>query len=110
MTQDNWNAFLAEYITPLSLKDAAGRKLQRLTLGNSKEIEIDGHGRINIPPDYLAYAGIEKDIVFVGVGDRIELWNKKAYDAELDPKTLDLNALMREAGELRPSAAEPKNV
>ncbi|MDR0874679.1 MAG: division/cell wall cluster transcriptional repressor MraZ [Clostridiales Family XIII bacterium] len=96
MAQDKWNDFLAEYITPLSLKDGAGRKLQRQILGNSREVEIDGHGRINIPPDYLAYAGIEKDIVFVGVGDRIELWDKKAYDVEMDPKTLNLSALILE--------------
>jgi MraZ protein len=96
MAQEAWETFLAEYISPLSLRDAKARELQRIILGNSKEIEIDGHGRINIPPDFQAYAGIEKDIVFVGVGDRVELWDKKTYEAELDPKRVDLSALIRE--------------
>jgi MraZ protein len=108
MTADAWKTFSTEYITDLNLRDEKARKLQRLVLGNSREIEIDGHGRIHIPPDQLAYAGIEKDIVFVGVGDRIELWDKQTYEAEMDPKTLDPGALMRETGEVRPSAAEPK--
>jgi MraZ protein len=109
MAQEEWQTFLAEYISPLSLRDAKARKLQNAMLGNSKEIEIDGHGRINIPADFLAYAGIEKDIVFVGVGDRVELWDKKTYEADLDPKALDLSALIREVAELRPLAAELKS-
>ena len=100
MSHDGWKNFIEEYITDLSLKDARARKLQRFIFGNSKEVDIDAQGRINIPPDHLAYAGIEKDIAFVGSGDRIELWAKDKYEADNDPDTMNPDALMREAGEV----------
>ena len=104
MSQDAWKNFIEEYITDLSLKDSGSRKLQRFIFGNSKEIDIDAQGRINIPPDHLSYAGIEKDITFIGAGDRIELWSKEKYEAENDFEKINPDALMREAGKVSPSA------
>ena len=104
MSQDSWRSFVAEYAADLTKKDARARKLQRFIFGNSKEVDIDAQGRINIPLDHREYAGIEKDIAFVGAGDRIELWSKDKYELENDPETLDPDALMREAGEVPPSA------
>ena len=104
MSQDSWKSFIDEYITDLSLKDSRSRKLQRFIFGNSKEIDLDAQGRINIPPDHLAYAGIEKDITFIGAGDRIELWSKDKYEAENDFAKMNPDTLMREAGEALTSA------
>ena len=51
-----------------------------LVLSNSQPEELDSQGRIVIPPEYLREAGLSRDVVIIGVNDRIELWNPEAYD------------------------------
>ena len=96
-TQEAWANFTDAYITTLTMKDAKARKLQRFILGGSRELEIDKQGRINIPQDQIEYAGIEKDVVFVGCMDRIELWSADAYEKEMLQENLNPDELMREA-------------
>jgi mraZ protein len=96
-TQEAWANFTDAYITNLTMKDTKARKLQRFILGGSRELEIDKQGRINIPQDQIEYAGIEKDVVFVGCMDRIELWSADAYEKEMSKESLNPDELMREA-------------
>jgi MraZ protein len=56
-------------------------------------VESDNLGRINIPNHLASSAGLEKDIMVVGNGDRVELWSRKAYKAMLDNKDVDFSAL-----------------
>ena len=34
-----------------------------------------------VPPELRAWAGLERDVVFMGVGDKFELWDKARYEA-----------------------------
>jgi len=81
------------------MTDTNARKLQRLTLGHSHELEIDRQGRINLPQILIDYAGIEKDVVFLGCDDRIEIWDGATYESDMAPENLDLDKLMRDAAE-----------
>ena len=94
-TPDAFAAFTEEYVTNRTLEDPNARKFQRFILGGSREIEIDKQGRINIPQDHMDYAGIDKDVVFVGCGDRIELWGAELYAKEMAPGNLDPDEMMR---------------
>jgi MraZ protein len=58
------------------------RKLSRFYQGNSFEIDLDASGRVTLPPPLLAHAGIEKDVVVVGVGDHLEVWGKERWNRE----------------------------
>jgi MraZ protein len=49
-----------------------------------KPVELDGSGRILIPKDLLKYAGITKEIVLTSVVNRIEIWDKEAYEKAVD--------------------------
>ena len=71
-TQEGWAAFTGEYVNNRTLKDAKARRLQRFVLGGSRELEIDRQGRVNLPQDHMDYAGIVRDVVFVGCADRID--------------------------------------
>ena len=51
------------------------RRLQRLLIGHARELELDGSGRLVIPPELRTYAGLEKEVVLVGQGHRFELWS-----------------------------------
>ena len=98
-TQEEWLAFTDKYLDNLTLKDAKSRMLQRFILGGSREIEIDGQGRINLPQDHIDYAGIKKDAVFVGCGKLVELWDAEAYEKATGPDAVDPDDLMRDAAE-----------
>ena len=49
-----------------------------------KPVELDGSGRLLIPKDLLNYGGISKEIVLTSVVNRIEIWDKAAYENAVD--------------------------
>lgn len=49
-----------------------------------KPVELDGSGRLLIPKDLLKYGGINKEIVLTSVVNRIEIWDKAAYENAVD--------------------------
>lgn len=57
------------------------RRLQRLLIGHARELELDGNGRVLIPPELRSYAGLEKQVVLVGQGHRFELWSTDTWNA-----------------------------
>ena len=64
---------------PLTSKDA--RSFMRFFFAGACECEVDKQGRINIPANLREYAGIDKDVVSVGVYSRVEIWSKERYEA-----------------------------
>ncbi len=61
-------------------------KLQRFFNASSHETELDGAGRVMFPPFLIDHAGLAKDVVVTGVGNRLEVWDRAAwaqYDAGL---------------------------
>jgi MraZ protein len=59
--------------------------LQGLILGKAVRSAIDGHGRILIPRRLREWGALDREIVFVGVGKRIDIWNPARLDAGLEP-------------------------
>ncbi|HEY6161554.1 MAG TPA: division/cell wall cluster transcriptional repressor MraZ [Bacteroidia bacterium] len=45
-----------------------------------RSVELDDSGRFLIPSDLMDFAAIKKDVVIVAQQDRMEIWDKKAYD------------------------------
>lgn len=58
---------------------AAGWK--RVFLGNAMDVEIDSAARVLISPELRESAGLDKDVVLLGMGSHFELWDRKAYAA-----------------------------
>ncbi len=54
---------------------------RRFMIGSATEIEIDTGSRVLIPPELRTWAGLEKDVKFMGVGSHFELWDQTRYDA-----------------------------
>ena len=72
---EEWNIFEEKLKSlPMSNKDA--RKFVRFFLAGAAVVELDKQGRILIPPVLRECAGLEKDVVVVGVGNRVEIWDK----------------------------------
>ena len=54
-------------------------ELERFFYGSSQDAELDAAGRIMVPGFLGEYASLTKDVVVVGVGDRMELWDRSAW-------------------------------
>ena len=76
---DEWNK-LEESIRSLSPSDPKHRFFTRTLLQRAAESQLDGQSRITIPKELLQFAGIENDVLIVGVLERIEVWNPRVYD------------------------------
>ena len=66
----------------LSSFNAEIRGLQRLLVGHADEVDMDGTGRILVPPALRQYAGLEHDVVLVGQGNKFELWDGPKWQQE----------------------------
>ena len=53
--------------------------LKRLVLGPAQECSSDKLGRVLIPPALRLHAGLERDLYFVGMGKRFDIWSKETY-------------------------------
>ena len=77
-SQNEWKNFEEKLRTfPLTNKDA--RALKRFFLARATECEIDKQGRFLIPNNLREYATLEKEINIIGVGTRIEIWNRESW-------------------------------
>ena len=59
------------------------RRFQRSFFRGNIELEMDGSGRINIPNRMMSFASLEKEVVLVGLGNRVEIWNPDLYEENL---------------------------
>ena len=60
---------------------AAARMRARMSFGSMVEVEPDKAGRITIPANLREYAGLDRDVVVVGVDTRFEIWDAATWDA-----------------------------
>ncbi|MCI8644798.1 MAG: division/cell wall cluster transcriptional repressor MraZ [Lachnospiraceae bacterium] len=74
---EKWEGFVKQLKSLLRTKEA--KQLQRYFLANAAKMEMDGQGRIMIPAHLRS--GIKKEAVFVGIFDRVELWDGECFDA-----------------------------
>ena len=68
--------------TQLPLFDEEAQKPIRKFLSSAFETEEDAQGRILLPKELVNFAQITKNIVFVGVGNRVEIWAEEVWDKE----------------------------
>ncbi len=76
LSQQGWQK-LQEKIVSMPISKA--RQLQRFFFSGAAEVEPDKQGRVLIPPSLKEYAGIEKDVTFIGTGDRAEIWSTERW-------------------------------
>lgn len=77
--QEVWRK-LEEKLQQFPFTRQQARNFNRLYFSGAVEVEPDSQGRVMLP-DYLKdYASIKRDIVIVGVADRIEIWDKNRWE------------------------------
>ncbi len=80
---DEWNR-LEQSIRALSSSNPKDRYFTRTLLQIATESQLDGQARITVPKELLQFAGIETEVLIIGVFERIELWNPKVYQKYLE--------------------------
>ena len=75
---------LERKLTKLSSLNPSIRRLQRLYIGHATDVEMDGSGRILLPPPLREFAGLERRAVLVGQGNKFEIWDEERWNAQRD--------------------------
>jgi MraZ protein len=60
------------------------RRLKRMLLGYATECEMDGNGRVLLPAKLREFAGLDKNMVMIGQGNKFELWNEQTWNEQMD--------------------------
>lgn len=79
-TKTEW-VMLFERISALPIGKANSRAFSRLMLAGAMDASPDAQGRISVPEYLRQYAGIKKNAVIAGVGNRLEIWDKAEWEA-----------------------------
>ena len=76
--QSTWDRFTEKFASlPMSQS-----KAMRPLFANAAKCELDSQGRIVIPQKLRKYAGLDKDVVIIGVTDRAEIWAADGWSAQ----------------------------
>ncbi|MEO5733060.1 MAG: division/cell wall cluster transcriptional repressor MraZ [Rubrivivax sp.] len=78
-----WEQFEAHLMSQTLESDA----WRRLYIGSATEVEIDSASRVLIPPELRAWAGLDREVKFMGVGPNFELWDTTRY-SEREAETI----------------------
>jgi MraZ protein len=76
---DAWTP-LAERISALPITDPDARTFRRMVFAEAAHLELDGQGRILLPPDLRRYADLERDAYVVGVNTSVEVWSPARWE------------------------------
>ena len=76
---DEWQRLIAR-LRGLPMNKADNRDFQRKLASLADEMKYDRQGRIILPPWLLEHAKIKKDVIILGVLDRIEIWDPQTYE------------------------------
>ena len=97
-TLAEWSIF-EQKLRSLPLTNTKARKFVRFFLSGAIECNTDKQGRILIPVNLRDYSEIEKDIFFVGMSNRIEVWSDKKW-IDYNEDEIDVEILAEHMEEL----------
>jgi MraZ protein len=76
--QPEWEVIEAR-LMKLPTLHAQSRRLQRLMVGHATELQLDGHGRLLLPPELREFASLSRQAMLIGQGNRFELWDETRW-------------------------------
>jgi MraZ protein len=79
---DAWHESTAR-IAELDSLNREAREMKRYVFAGAAMADLDGQGRVLVPPHLLDHAGIEREVVVIGVHDHCEIWDRASWTAHL---------------------------
>ncbi len=77
---DDYDQVIARALTGLNPLGPEARELKRHLYGNTVATELDSAGRIMLPPPFLRHAGLGREVVVIGSGEYLELWDRETWN------------------------------
>jgi MraZ protein len=77
-TEEEWKAQESKF-KAMPFTKAEHRKFNRMYFSGAQDVIPDKQGRILLPSYLKDYADIKRDVVFIGVSNRIEIWSKETW-------------------------------
>ncbi|MDX1403187.1 MAG: division/cell wall cluster transcriptional repressor MraZ [Woeseiaceae bacterium] len=79
----DWEEIERKLVRLPSLNKKA-RRLQRLMVGHATEVDLDGNGRILLSRELREFAGLDRQAVLIGQGNKFELWDEDRWNQKRD--------------------------
>jgi len=89
---DEWEK-LEDSIRQMPTFSNVVKEYKRLFISSAQDCPIDSQGRILVPPELRDRAGLKEKILFVGMIECFELWDRKAYLEKYEPKMEELSQI-----------------
>lgn len=89
------SAILAEKLRQIPMSDAKAQQSLRRITASMFFVEEDKQGRFILPLHLRNYAKIEKNVVFIGVANRVELWSEESWNSYNEQGKLDSESLFQ---------------
>ena len=96
---EDW-ARLEEKLAALPLTASDTRQFKQFFVGNARDLTVDKLGRILIPPRLREYAGLSKEIVFVGSVTHIEVWSKENWEPAFKESESNFESVAKKMADL----------
>ena len=93
--EQTYSAMTTAALAGLNPFSPEARELRRFFHGNAADVELDSAGRVMLPPGHRSHAGIDRQVMIVGAGDSLELWDLAAwqdYDSDLTARAPELTS------------------
>ncbi|MFZ9994116.1 MAG: division/cell wall cluster transcriptional repressor MraZ [Steroidobacteraceae bacterium] len=75
----DWEIIERKLMSLPALNDRS-RRLQRLMVGHATELDLDGQGRVLVPPELRKFASLTRHAMLIGQGTRLELWDEALWN------------------------------
>ena len=89
VSKQAFNALLERIVGKNNLVTNPVRGSEHFIFTGAYEIDSDDQGRIVIPESLIKYGHLTDEIYFLGVGDRVEIWNKSLWDKKIETVVKD---------------------
>ena len=80
VSSERWNELLKRITGETQFVTQSVRDTDRFILGSAFELSTDAQGRVVLPASLVQFAGFQDEVVFIGLGDRVEIWDKAEWD------------------------------
>lgn len=79
----DWETLVEARLAPLDPFSKEARDLKRFFFSAASDTDVDGQGRVLVPPALARHAKLDREVVVAGVHDHLEIWDRKAWGTHL---------------------------